>query len=154
MFLLALGGAGFGCAPKVVERALPAVVESPAVAVAAIAPPAVALPVVEVVAPEPVSGATFVGPEAPRSTIAAALNAKAPSFQQCVDAAVLHGEVGGQLSIGWVVVAGVVGSVHVVKDSTGNSAVAGCFSNVISALQFPPTLTAQVAAYPWSFATE
>lgn len=66
----------------------------------------------------------------------------------------VRGDVGGQLSVGWVIVAGVVGAVHVVHDSTGNPLVGECFSKVISGLQFPPTLTAQVAAYPWSFATE
>jgi hypothetical protein len=134
-------------------------VEESAVAFAAPASPpeVVATPVAVVVSvpvADPPPAPAGVAPEAPRSAIVGVLNARAASFQQCVDAAVLRGDVGGQLSVGWVIVAGVVGAVHVVRDSTGNSLVGECFSKVISGLQFPPTLTAQVAAYPWSFATE
>ena len=134
-----------------------AVIAAPVAHPALVAPPVAAVvapPVAAVVSAAPPAAPAFLAPEAPRSAIVGVLNARAASFQQCVDVAVLRGEVGGQLSVGWMIVAGVVGAVHVVNDSTGNSLVGECFSKVISGLQFPPTLTAQVAAYPWSFATE
>ena len=96
----------------------------------------------------------YPGPEAPRTTISAVLSARAASFQQCVDSSQLRGGIGGQLALGWVIVAGVVGSVHVVVDTTGNPLVGPCFSSVVAELQFSPTLTAQVASFPWSFTTE
>ena len=130
------------------ERRLEVTPPEPAVA-------ASAAPLVEPApAPSPSVAVVRSGAEAPRTTISAVLSARASSFQQCVDSSLLRGGIGGQLALGWVIVAGVVGSVHVVVDTTGNPLVGPCFSSVVAELQFSPTLTAQVAAFPWSFTTE
>ena len=128
------------------ERRLEVTPPEPAVA-------ASAAPLVEP-APSPSVAVVRSGVEAPRTTISAVLSARAASFQQCVDSSLLRGGIGGQLALGWVIVAGVVGSVHVVVDTTGNPLVGPCFSSVVAELQFSPALTAQVAAFPWSFTTE
>jgi hypothetical protein len=112
------------------------------------------VPSPEAVVSPPSAAPVYSGPEAPRATLSAVLNAGGSRFQQCVDTAVLQGGIGGKLELGWVIVTGVVGSVHIVADTTGNPLVGQCFSTVVSGLKFAPNLTAQVAAFPWSFATE
>lgn len=71
-------------------------------------------------------------------------------IQTCVEQALkADASTSGRVSVGWTIVGGKVTEARLVKNTTGNDQLGKCVVSAVRMFRFDPTLTAEVAEFPW-----
>lgn len=84
------------------------------------------------------------------SSIGSVVKKSGGRIQSCVEQSLKSNQdLNGRVSVGWTIQAGRVSEAHLVKNSTGDDAVAKCIVNAVRSFRFDPGLTAEVSEFPW-----
>ena len=68
----------------------------------------------------------------------------------CLDQALKQNQsLNGKVSVGWSIQAGRVSDAHIVKNTTGDTALGECVARAVRGFRFDESLTAEVAEFPW-----
>lgn len=88
--------------------------------------------------------------EGDAGSIASVVRKSQARVQTCVEQALkANPNMSGRVSVGWTIAAGKVTEAHLVSNSTGDDVLGQCIVKSVRAFRFDPSLSAEVAEFPW-----
>jgi hypothetical protein len=127
-------------------EAAPAAESAPPTPPAVLADPVVLAPDMPLDAPV----AAITAPPDVQASIAATVKKSQGRILSCLERALKEAPtLAGRVSVGWTIVEGRVTESHLVANTTGDDALGGCVVAAVRGFRFDPTVTAEVAEFPW-----